>query len=303
MTAIGLIADDLTGACDGALPFLAMGPVRVGIWPHMPDGELGCNAISTESRAESASVAYDRSRAAGAGLRCDLLYRKLDSLLRGNAVADLAGALAATGVLRCIVAPALPGEGRITARGVQRWPGGEEDLSALFATLAGRVEVRDAASDADLDRIASEVLARGDRLVAGTAGLAAALTREMGLGPPPAAPSPACVRPLAVVGSQAATRQAEYARSRGWHVQVLGQGAVPRLDGYDGLFVTGGDTASRVLKAAGVHALDLVGEALPRAPMARLRGGCLDGMAAVLKAGAFGPDDAIHRAMKALHDA
>ena len=303
MTAVGLIADDLTGACDSALPFLAMGPVRVGIWPHMPDGELACNAISTESRAESASVAYDRSRAAGAGLRCDLLYRKLDSLLRGNPVADLAGVLTATGVSHCVVAPALPGEGRTTAAGVQRWPGGEEDLSALFATLAGRVEVRDAASDADLDRIAREVLARGDRLAAGTAGLAAALAREMGLGPPPATPSPRCARPVALVGSLAAAGQAEYARSRGWPVQVLGPGAQPRLDAYDGLFVTGGDTAARVLKAAGVHALDLVGEVLPRTPMARLRGGCLDGMPVVLKAGAFGPEDAIHRALEALHDA
>src|SRR5215831_17502605 len=171
MTAVGLIADDLTGACDSALPFLAMGPVRVGIWPHMPDAEVACMAVSTESRAESASVAYDRSREAAARLRCDLVYRKLDSLLRGNAVADLAGVLTATGISRCVVAPALPGEGRTTAGGVQRWPGGEEDLSALFATLAGRVEVRDAASDADLDRIAHELLARGDGLAAGTAGL------------------------------------------------------------------------------------------------------------------------------------
>lgn len=303
MTAIALIADDLTGACDSALPFLAKGPVRVGIWPHMPDGELACAAVSTESRDEAAAVAYDRSRHAGAKLRCDLVYRKLDSLLRGNPVADVAGVLDATGALLCVVAPALPGEGRTTTGGVQRWPCGEAHLSSLFAPLAGRVELRDATTDGDLDRIAREVLARGDRLVAGTAGLAAALARAMGLGAPPAVPPPACVRPLAVVGSLAAARQAEYARSRGWDVQVLGPHGLPRLDAYDGLFITGGDTAARVLKAAGVEALDLVGEALPRAPMARLRGGRLDGMPAVLKAGAFGPDDAIHRALEALHDA
>ena len=302
MTAIALIADDLTGACDSALPFLAKGPVRVGIWPHIPHGELACAAVSTESRDEAATVAYDRSRHAGAKLGCDLLYRKLDSLLRGNPVADLAGVLDATGAVLCVVAPALPGEGRTTTGGVQRWPCGEEHLSSLFAPLAGRVEVRDAITDDDLDRVARELLARGDRLVAGTAGLAAALARAMGLGPPSPTPSPACVRPLAVVGSLAAAGQAEYARSRGWDVQVLGPHSLPRLDTYDGLFLTGGDTAARVLKAAGVHALDLLGEALPRAPMARLRGGPLDGLPAVLKAGAFGPDDAIHRALEALHD-
>src|SRR5215472_18043291 len=191
MTAIGLIADDLTGACDSALPFLAMGPVRVGIWPHMPEGELACKAVSTESRAESATVAYDRSRAAGAGLCCDLLYRKLDSLLRGNALADLAGVLAATGAICCIVAPALPGEGRTTVGGVQRWPGGEADLRVLLAPLVvdGYVELRDAVTEADLDRVAEDALAHGDRVLAGSAGLAAALARALGLSPAPAAPA------------------------------------------------------------------------------------------------------------------
>src|SRR5262249_14584326 len=110
----------------------------------------------------------------------------------------------------------------------ERWPGGEEDLSALFATLAGRVEVRDAASDADLDRIAHELLARGDGLAAGTAGLAAALAREMGLGPPPAATSPRCARPMALVGSLAAAGQAEYARSRGWPGRCAPLRGLPR---------------------------------------------------------------------------
>ena len=303
MTVIGLIADDLTGACDTALPFLALGPVRVGIWPHLPEGELACAAVSTESRADPVGVSYERSRHAATLLNCDVLYRKLDSLLRGNPVADVAGVLDATGAAPCVVAPALPAESRTTTGGIQHWPGGEVDLVELLAPLAGRIELRDAATEADLDRVAREVLARGDLIMAGTAGLAAALARAMGLGPPPPAPSPACARPLAVVGSPAAAGQAGYARSRGWDVQVLGPNSLPDLDGHDGLFVTGGETAARVLAAAGTRALALLGEALPRAPMARVCGGRLDGLPVVLKAGAFGPEDAIHRALESLRGA
>ena len=303
MTVIGLIADDLTGACDSALPFLGGGPVRVGIWPHVPSGRLACAAVSTESRAEDDLVAYRRSREAVTALRCEILYRKLDSLLRGNAVADLGAVLDATGASRCLVAPALPAEGRTTVDGVQHWSGGKVALSPLLAPLRGRIELRDASTDADMDRLAREALNRGDRLVAGTAGLAAALARAMGMGPPPPAPPPGCVRPLAVVGSLAAVRQAKYASLRGWAVQMLGPAALPRFAGHDGLFITGGETAARVLKAAGAHAVELLGEAMPRAPMARVLGGRWDGLPVVLKAGSFGGEDAIHRALEALSGA
>jgi uncharacterized protein YgbK (DUF1537 family) len=295
----GLVADDLTGACDSALPFLAAGRVRVGLWPHVPAGDLACAAVSTEARSEPEAVARLRSREAAAGLLGYLLYRKLDSMLRGHPAADVAGALDAAGGA-CLVAPALPAEGRTTAGGVQRWPGGEADLRALLAPLGGRAEPRDAATDADLDRVAREALARGDRVLAGSAGLAAALARALGLGPPPPAAGAGCLRPLAVVGSPAAARQAVRALDRGWAVEVLGPGALPDLDGHDGLVLTGGETAARVLREAGALALELVGEALPRAPLARVCGGRLDGMPVVLKAGAFGTSDAVHRALEVL---
>jgi uncharacterized protein YgbK (DUF1537 family) len=299
---IGLVADDLTGACDSALPFLAAGRVTVGLWPHVPpSGDLACAAVSTESRAEPAAEAHARSREAACRLvgARRLLYRKLDSMLRGNPAADLAGALDAAGG-GCLVAPALPAEGRTTCGGVQRWPGGEADLGRLLAPLAGRVEVRDAITDAELDRVARDAMARGDRVLAGSAGLAAALARALGLGPPPPAAGPACARPLAVVGSPAAGAQAARARQLGGAVQVLGPGGMPDLAGHDGLVLTGGETAARVLLGAGATGLELLGEALPRAPLARVVGGRLDGLPVVLKAGAFGPVDAIHRALEAL---
>jgi uncharacterized protein YgbK (DUF1537 family) len=297
---IGLVADDLTGACDSALPFLAAGPVRVGLWPHVPAGEVACAAVSTETRSEP-ELASVRGRVAAVRLNGDLLYRKLDSMLRGSPVADLESALAVAGG-RCLVAPALPGEGRVTVCGAQRWPGGSVDLRVLLAPLLaeGAVELRDAVTDADLDAVAADALAHGDRVLAGSAGLAAALARALGLGPPPAAPGQDCERPLAVVGSLAAAAQATFASARGWVVQVLEPGGLPELDGHDGLVLTGGETAARVLGGAGAEALDLLGEALHRTPVARVRGGELDGLPVVLKAGAFGAEDAILRALRRL---
>jgi len=297
---IAVVADDLTGGCDSSLPFLAAGPVLVGLWPNVPAGDAACAAVSTETRSEPI-LAGTRGRLAAKRLRGDLLYRKLDSMLRGSPVADLESARAVVRG-RCLVAPALPGEGRTTVDGVQRWPGGQVDLRVLLAPLVvdGYVELRDAETDADLDRVAADVLAHGDRVAAGSAGLAAALGRALGLGPPPTAPPQGCARPLAVVGSRAAAAQAAYAAGRGWPVQVLGPGEEPELGDHDGLVLTGGETAADVLGAAGAEALELLGEALPRTPLARVRGGRLDGLPVVLKAGAFGPDDAIERALEVL---
>jgi D-threonate/D-erythronate kinase len=297
---IAVVADDLTGACDSAVPFLAAGPVLVGLWPHLPDGDVACTAVSTETRGEP-NLAGVRGRAAALGLRGDLLYRKLDSMLRGSPVADLESARAVVRG-RCLVAPALPGEGRTTVGGVQRWPGGAVDLRALLAPLVADayVELRDAVTDADLDRVAEDALAHGDRVLAGSAGLAAALARALGLGPAPAAPAQGCKRPLAVVGSPAAAAQGAFARARGWAVWVLGPGQLPDLDDHDGLLLTGGETAARVLSWAGAETLELLGEAAPRTPLARVRGGRLDGLPVVLKAGSFGGENAIDRALAVL---
>lgn len=300
MLRIALVADDLTGACDSAVPFCGEGRVQVGIWSHLPEGGLACAAVSTESRAQTAEVCYQRTRYAAANLKGDLLFCKIDSTVRGHPARQIAGALDGVGCPHAVVAPALPGEGRVTSDGVQRWPGGEADLNALLHDLAGRIEVRDVVDDGDLDRVAAEVLHRGDRMVVGTAGLAAALARHLAL-PSPGLVTLRCSSPLAVVGSPAAAEQAAYARSRGWQVQVVGASHAPDLDGHDGLFLTGGETAVRTLSAAGAYALDLIGEAIPRVPVAFLRGGRLDGVPAALKAGGFGSTDAIDVAMEVLH--
>jgi uncharacterized protein YgbK (DUF1537 family) len=279
-----LIADDVTGACDSAAPFCAAGPIEVGLWPDIP--EAGLSAVSTETRDFDRDQAEARTAAVARRYSGRLLYRKLDSLLRGVPVADLRGLLAA-GAREAVVAPALPAEGRTTVGGIQRWAAGAVDVRALFSPLGDRVTVRDAATDADLDRIAVEILETG-AVAAGSAGLASALARALGLLSSPPAASPGSRHPLAVVGSPAAAGQAEHARLAGWRVATAAPGEVPALDGADGLFLTGGETAARCLRRYGASGIRLLAEPLPRVGYGHLRGGSLDGMPVLLKAGSFG---------------
>jgi uncharacterized protein YgbK (DUF1537 family) len=300
----GLVADDLTGACDSAVPFVAAGRVMVSFWPCLPRGDAACLAITTESRAEPPEIAYERSRAALRMLKetgCDVIYRKVDSQLRGNVVEDLRGALAEWDG-SCLLAPALPEEGRVTISGVQRWDGGEVDVRRMLDDAGvERVMVRDAATTEDLARIAVEVAATSRVMPAGTAGLASQLPRAFGFETRSTQPAPVCRSLAAVVGTPAATAQAAFAAERGKTVIPLGPGEnPPALDDYDGLVLTGGETAARVLRGLGVEALELMTEAQPRIPVARCIGGLRDGLVVALKAGAFGGPDAIDLALEAL---
>jgi D-threonate/D-erythronate kinase len=299
---VGLIADDLTGACDSATPFLRVGRVEVGIWPHIPAGDLACAAVSTESREEDAEQALERTRRAAGDLRSrgfELIYRKVDSMLRGNLAADIEGVLADWGGT-CLLAPALPAEGRVTRHGRQVWESSSVDIAALLGGVAGRVSVRDAETDADLLGLAAEVARTARLLPAGSAGLAAQLPAALGLAVRPPAPLPSCRLPLVLIGSAAAFAQALYAMDRGWTVQRRVRGDVVDLGSHDSLFLSGGGTAAGVLGELGAEGLELLGEAAPRVPVGRVRGGHSPGLPVALKSGSFGGIDVIAAALSRL---
>src|ERR1700722_3613768 len=183
---VGLIADDLTGACDSAVAFTGGGRVEVGVWPHVPGGELACLAVSTESRDVPSTVAFERSQFAAERLRsygATLVYGKVDSQLRGNVAADVAGVLDGHDG-SCLFAPALPQMGRVTQDGHQRWHDNDIDVVALLAGtgrpvhtgspeehVAGTITVCDASSDEDLRHVAQVTMATSGILPIGTAGL------------------------------------------------------------------------------------------------------------------------------------
>ncbi len=119
---IGITADDLTGAADTAAAFADAGrPVPVSLLGH-PRAHQGRDAfaVTTESRSCPAEEAYEVTRASVRALRengARLIYKKVDSNLRGNVGAELAAARDAAGV-PVMLAPAFPARGRTTVGGV-----------------------------------------------------------------------------------------------------------------------------------------------------------------------------------------
>jgi len=302
---LGLVADDLTGACDSAAPFLAGGRVLVCIWPALlPAGpDVACLALSTETRDSTPEEARVRSRQAVHLLLttgAERIFRKVDSRLRGHLREELAGALEAWPG-RCLLAPALPAEDRFTTGGRQIVDGEPIDIATLLEGL-DRVEIRDALTDAELAEIAAEVAADRELMPAGTAGLAAALPAALGLSGAAAPGWPPCRRPLGLVGSktEVSAGQVESALAAGWEVRRRGRTDAVEFDDHDALFLSGGGTASGVLGRLGATAVELVGEALPRVPVGRLLDGPHRGLVVALKSGGFGGPDAIAAIMARL---
>jgi len=234
-----VVADDLTGALDTAAPFAAHGwRTRVVPWPAAAvraprralraavadaaaDGDVV--VIDTASRHVASREAGRRVRAAieaAAAVRRPTarrfaFYKKIDSTLRGNVSAELAAFRDATGVACVPIAPAFPAQGRVTRGGAVFVDGRPLRRSAaardvrgaaasgdVAALLPGGLEVLDAASDAELRRVARN-LARADRLgaLAGSGGLASALAAT--LGSPARAPHPRVAGGVLVVSGSA----------------------------------------------------------------------------------------------------
>ena len=120
---IAVIADDLTGAADCGVQFARSGYRTAVIFEGapLPDGEdLDALAQDTNSRELDAPAACERAAAATASLRsARILYKKLDSTLRGNVAAELGATLEVSGRATGVLAPAFPETGRTTSHGTQ----------------------------------------------------------------------------------------------------------------------------------------------------------------------------------------
>lgn len=208
-----LLADDLTGALDTAAALAGLcGPVPVPLSAtSRPTGSIALDSATREAtRADAvARVAQSVGLLAGG----DIAFKKVDSLLRGHVVAEIAVCLFAGPWRHCILAPAFPAQGRVTrgARQVARQPDGTwqavgpADLIAMLATEgiqahAGRLDVPlpegvsvfDAETEMDLVRIAALGRAvTAPVLWCGTGGLAGALAE-----PERVVPDPRFVRPV-----------------------------------------------------------------------------------------------------------
>lgn len=120
---VAIIADDLTGAADAGVQFAHSGyrtAVAFRGTPVPPAPGLDAVALDTDSRSMPAGAAARRvSEAALAARNARIVYKKLDSTLRGPIAAELRAALKASGRERIVVAAAFPAAGRTTVGGVQ----------------------------------------------------------------------------------------------------------------------------------------------------------------------------------------
>jgi uncharacterized protein YgbK (DUF1537 family) len=111
---VTVVADDLTGACDTGACFAGRGPVPVEIWETglEPTGAAAV-ALDTESRELAAADAAARCRAMVAGRRLGaILFKKIDSTMRGAVGAELDALLDASGLGTALVCPAFPEQDR-----------------------------------------------------------------------------------------------------------------------------------------------------------------------------------------------
>ncbi|WP_328768920.1 four-carbon acid sugar kinase family protein [Streptomyces sp. NBC_00286] len=242
---IAILADDLTSAGDGAAPFRRAGHdarILLTAPASVPRHAVGVSAVDLGSRVLDEKAAASRTRrAARLFAGSELLFKTVDSTLRGHIAAEVRAACTGSRRRTVVIAPAFPAEGRVTVEGVQYVRGVPvhesdfardpvhpvrcSDLATLFpeAVVAGPgraaelpelignggLIVCSAAGDDDLDRLVAAVPRLDNVLWVGSPGLAAALARRCAraAGSATSVPAPAR-RPLIVVGSaNAATRR------------------------------------------------------------------------------------------------
>ena len=205
----GIIADDLTGATDVAAAFAARGVAALAVLSlraRLPSrAEL--LVLTTNSRHDPPDSARRKVQRACRWLRerrVPVLYKKIDSTVKGNIVAEVEAIRAAGRFVCALVCPANPEQGRVVRRGVLRLrdevlgllpeifaahgmdrstvvhgPVSAKKVMAAIRTGA-RFVIADAANQRDLATLARAGLdlpARG--LLVGSAGLAAAVAEAL----------------------------------------------------------------------------------------------------------------------------
>lgn len=117
---IAILADDLTSAADGAAPFVARGLSAAIGRGQLPSQMAGVVAVDSGSRSATSAQAFERVTRLTAQLAGrDILYKTVDSTLRGHVTQELEACFAASGRKSMVFAPAFPDAGRTTVGGIQ----------------------------------------------------------------------------------------------------------------------------------------------------------------------------------------
>ena len=216
---IAIIADDLTSATDGGIQFTRVGFRSVVTLdclnvPQLADWPVVC--VDADSRAKTSVAAAGSIAICVRALRGrELLYKTVDSTLRGHVAVELRAAQRESGRSRTVFAPAFPANGRTTQEGRQFLDGvplsetafsrdpshpiTEDNIPSILAMggltgirVLSRAELRDSAAlnaaledasclvadaetDEDLEILVRAVASPRDVLWVGSPGLARAL--------------------------------------------------------------------------------------------------------------------------------
>lgn len=137
-----IIADDLTGASDTGVQYQINGfSTMVKVLLDNDDWKENLKkyevlSINTDTRSLSCRDAYEKvyslTRELGQ-LNIDYLYKKVDSIMRGNPAIELQAVMDGLGAEIALVAPSFPDNGRIIENGILYLPDNKKvDVTAIF---------------------------------------------------------------------------------------------------------------------------------------------------------------------------
>lgn len=339
---IAILADDLTSAADGAAPFVARGLTAAIGRGQRPRQAAVVVAVDSGSRSATASQACAVVAQLTAQLASQaVLYKTVDSTLRGHIAQELEACFKASGRQSLVFAPAFPAAGRTTVRGIQLvdgvpvsesvygrdpvHPARQSTLAELVPNCIKHATLLDAVTQEELDAQVVSIEDPETVLWVGSPGMAAALSRRFA---PAKAPLPWPMDGirgdvLVVIGSAnpRSHRQADQVQQvsgvtllRGPSARESDSAAVLRRIAEDAaralqdprfgaLIATGGDTLEAVLDLLNVREFKILQELDFGFPLGHARLGDGRSLLLAMKAGGFGADDALQRAVARIRGA
>ncbi|WP_417695204.1 four-carbon acid sugar kinase family protein [Roseibium sp.] len=334
-----IIADDVTGALDSSVAFAGRGlSVLCALTPDHVTEALARSpdvlAISTNTREGSEQSAQNAVGAVWAACQKlapwsqALLFKKVDSRLKGHVAAELSGLGAARS--SWLVSPAIPRFARLVKSGTLFGAGIAEPISVAERTQCPLSAIVDVTEDADLD---AAVLNHGaETLFVGAAGLAEALARRfaparvkefdcdlqgpalfaIGSRDPITLAQIETLKVAGIVPMPLPNGHADTAAALPAALQVLQLTQGPEtLDGQtvaqqfadtcsqfiarfepQTLVASGGETAAEIARQLGCGVLQVLGERLPGLPVSTMVDG-RPGMTVITKSGGFGTPETL----------
>jgi len=116
--ALGIVVDDLTGAIDCSGHLASQGLSTIVILDLNFRSTADVMVINTDSRADDINTACEKVKQAVRSLAGRIVYKKIDSTLRGNIGVELNAVMEELACEKAIVAPAFPAVGRTTMAGI-----------------------------------------------------------------------------------------------------------------------------------------------------------------------------------------